>query len=123
VGDRRMENNVAARETRELVGLRPAHHGCALRKTTAIGAMLESGVAKRRDRAASAARNVLKRFFRGPFASSGYRIYSPAEKLAEYGSDEALRAAAGRTNPFWDAAADDVVAGVAANANRNCGCR
>jgi RHS repeat-associated protein len=67
--------------------------------------------------AASAGRNTLKRIFRGG-AFPNYRNYSYANRLAKYGSDDAARAKAGQTNPWWNAAGANGALGSAAN----CGC-
>jgi hypothetical protein len=52
---------------------------------------------------AAAARNITKRIFRGPLGGSNYRIYSYDQLLNKYGSDAAVKDAAGRTSPFWNA--------------------
>jgi hypothetical protein len=49
-------------------------------------------------------------------------MYSDAEMLAKYGSDEAVKAAAGRTNPTLNAAAAGAIAGATANGN-DCDCK
>ena len=67
--------------------------------------------------AASAGRNTLKRIFRGGLFPN-YRAYSPSSLLGTYGSDAALRAAAGRTDSFWNAVGANLALGSAAN----CGC-
>jgi RHS repeat-associated protein len=67
--------------------------------------------------AASAGRNTLKRIFRGG-AFPNYRNYSYANRLAKYGSDDAVRAKAGQTNPWWNAAGANGALGSAAN----CSC-
>lgn len=68
--------------------------------------------------AASAGRNTLKWIFRGG-AFPNYRNYSYANRLAKYGSDAAVRDAAGRTNAWWNAAGANAALGSAANP---CGC-
>jgi len=79
----------------------------------AISKSASSGVA------ASAARNTMKRIFRGG-AFPNYRRYSPAELLAEYGSDDALHEAAGRTDPLFNAIGANLALGSAANPNCEC---
>ena len=71
---------------------------------------------------AAASRNLLKQVFRGPFAGSGYRVYSYEQLLEKYGSDAAVQAAAGRTNRVINAIGADAGVGGAANAV-SCGCK
>jgi RHS repeat-associated protein len=71
---------------------------------------------------AAASRNLLKQIFRGPFAGSDYRIYSYDQLLEKYGSDAAIRDAAGRTSPLVNAIGVDAGAGGVANA-ASCGCK
>ena len=61
--------------------------------------------------AAMAFRNGLKRVMRGPLAGSNYRIKSYEDLLAKYGSDEAIQAAAGRTNSTVNAVGADLSIG------------
>jgi len=70
--------------------------------------------------AANAFRNTLKAVARGGVASN-YRAVSYARALERYGSDAAVQAAAGRTNPFFNAYGALVGAAGAANAS-GCGC-
>lgn len=71
--------------------------------------------------AAMAFRNGLKRVMRGPLAGSNYRIKSYDDLLAKYGSDEAIQAAAGRTNSTVNAVGADLSIGGAVGAS-TCGC-
>ena len=69
--------------------------------------------------AASAARSSLKiRFRLGTF--SNYKRYDPTALLGKYGSDQALREAAGRTNPLWNAIGANFAFGSAVNLNCTC---
>jgi RHS repeat-associated protein len=79
----------------------------------AAAATLSSGVA------ANAFRNGLKRVFRGSLARS-YRSLSYSRALERYGSDAAVRAAAGRTNLPINAYATGVA--VTALGGNGCGC-
>ena len=57
------------------------------------------GAAAAADAAGAVAfRNTLKRIMRGPLAGSSFRIKSYAELMDKYGSEDAIKAAAGRTN-------------------------
>jgi hypothetical protein len=71
---------------------------------------------------AAAARNLLKQIFRGPLAGSDYRVYSYDQLLQKYGSDAAVQAAAGRTNPLVNAIGVDAGVGGIAN-TASCGCK
>jgi hypothetical protein len=71
--------------------------------------------------AAMAFRNGLKRVMRGPLAGSDFRIKVYEDMLAQYGSDEAIQAAAGRTDPDLNALAAYLAAAGAAN-RAGCGC-
>ncbi len=75
--------------------------------------------------AAMAFRNGLKRVMRGPLAASNYRIKNYEELFAKYGSDEAIQAAAGRTNLGFNALGADMAAGGAVTlaTDSNCGCQ
>ncbi len=81
------------------------------------GRMAYAGIAKigaaaaANGAAAMAFRNGLKRVMRGPLAGSNYRIKSYEDLLSRYGSDEAIQAAAGRTNPVVNAAGADMAIG------------
>jgi hypothetical protein len=69
--------------------------------------------------AASAARSSLKiRFRLGTL--SNYKRYDPTALLGKYGSDQALREAAGRTNPLWNAIGANFAFGSAVNLNCTC---
>lgn len=70
---------------------------------------------------AAATRNQLKHFFRLGFFSE-YRMYSYETLLAKYGSDAAVKAAAGRTNSVLNAAGAVNVSGGAVN-DAVCGCK
>lgn len=48
---------------------------------------------------------------RGPLAASNYRIKTYEGLIAKYGSDEAVQAAAGRTNPGFNALGAEMAAG------------
>jgi RHS repeat-associated protein len=67
---------------------------------------------------AVAGRNMLKKVFRAGLAGN-YRKYSYAERLAKYGTDDAVRDAAGRTNAGWNALGTNSALGSALNP---CGC-
>ncbi len=71
--------------------------------------------------AAMAFRNGLKRVMRGPLAGSNFRIKNYEDLLAKYGSDEAIQAAAGRTNSAVNAVGADLATGGAVGA-ATCGC-
>jgi hypothetical protein len=74
---------------------------------------------------ASAMRNGYKAIFRGNLSST-YRMYDPAQLLADrYGGDAAeMLAASGRTSGLFNALGATAVAGSAANeANAQCGCQ
>jgi RHS repeat-associated protein len=71
---------------------------------------------------AAASRNLLKQIFRGSLAGSDYRIYSYDQLLEKYGSDAAVKAAAGRTSPLANAIGADAGLGGAAN-TASCGCK
>jgi len=62
---------------------------------------------------AMAFRNGLKRVMRGPLAGSNFRIKTYEDLLAKYGSDEAIQAAAGRTNPAVNAVGSNMTIGSA----------
>ena len=72
--------------------------------------------------AAMAFRNTLKRVMRGPLAGSDFRIKNYADLLKIYGSDEAIQAAAGRTDTAINAVGADLGIGGAVGAT-NCGCQ
>ena len=75
--------------------------------------------------AAMVFRNNLKRIMRGPLAASNYRIKNYEDLMAKYGSDQAIKAAAGRTNPGFNALGANMAAGGATvmTSNSNCGCQ
>lgn len=73
-------------------------------------------------RQAVAGRNILKRVFRGPFFWLNYKTYPYEKMLAEKGTDEAVRAAAGRTSEFWNQAGVSAASDALAN-DEECGCR
>lgn len=75
------------------------------------GAAKAGAAAAANGAAALAFRNGLKRVMRGPLAGSGFRIKSYADLLAKYGSDEAIQAAAGRTNDLINAIGADLAVG------------
>jgi RHS repeat-associated protein len=95
--------------------------------TLGAGRLLYAGVAKVGARlatdgvAAHAFRNSLKRFARGPLAGSNYRIRPYENMLEKYGSDAAVKAAAGRTNPMANAFGG-FGAGFGASTAANCQC-
>jgi RHS repeat-associated protein len=92
------------------------------------GRMLYAGLAKvgaaaaADGAAAMAYRNGLKRVMRGPLAGSDFRIKTYEDLLAKYGSDEAIQAAAGRTNAAVNAVGADLAIGGTVDA-ANCGCQ
>ncbi len=92
------------------------------------GRMLYAGLAKvgaaavADGAAAMAFRNGLKRVMRGPLAGSGYRIKTYEELMAKYGSDEAIQAAAGRTNSTINAVGADLSIGGTVHAT-TCDCQ
>ncbi len=92
-----------------------------------VGRMAYAGIAKvgvalaADGAAAMAFRNGLKRVMRGPLAGSNYRIKSYEELLVKYGSDEAIQAAAGRTNSAVNAVGADLSIGGSVGA-ATCGC-
>jgi RHS repeat-associated protein len=92
-----------------LGGLRLAYAGAAK-----VGSILAKSGAE-----ASAFRNAIKGAARGTFGKAKYKIYSNEFLLQKYGSDAAVRAAAGRTNNTYNAYGGGVVANVAAH----CGCK
>lgn len=67
-------------------------------------------------------RNVLKRVMRGPLAGVEYRIKTYRELLERYGSDAAVKAAAGRTNPSINAIGINLTVGSGTGIGI-CGCR
>jgi hypothetical protein len=68
--------------------------------------------------------NGLKRVMRGPLAGSGYRIKSYGGLMQKYGSDEAIQAAAGRTNRAVDAVGANLsVGGTAGETSSDCRCQ
>jgi hypothetical protein len=69
--------------------------------------------------------NALKRVMRGPLAASNYRIKTYEELMAKYGSDEAIQAAAGRTNLGFNTLGVDMAAGGVAGlaTDDDCGCQ
>ncbi len=69
---------------------------------------------------ASAARNVIKRVARGGLFPNA-RVYPYDRLLQKYGSDAAVKAAAGRTDNRVNALGAAVAAAAALNP-RNCGC-
>lgn len=71
---------------------------------------------------AFAFRNAIKRLFRGPLAGSNYRMHSYEQLLAEKGTDAAVKAGAGRTDPLANAIAADAVIGGAIGSAK-CGCQ
>ncbi|GKS69654.1 type IV secretion protein Rhs [Nitrosomonas sp. PY1] len=74
--------------------------------------------------AAMAFRNGLKRTMRGPLAGLGYRIKSYRDLMQKYGSDEAIQAAAGRTNRAVNAVgANFSVGGTVGAASSDCECQ
>ena len=73
--------------------------------------------------AASAFRNAAKRVFRGPFAGSDYRMYSYEQLLEKYGSDAAVKAKSGQTDPLLNAIGADAAAGGAIDSASECGCK
>lgn len=91
------------------------------------GRLLYAGVAKAgaavaaNGAAAMAFRNGLKRLMRGPLAGSGYRIKNYADLLTKYGTDDAIKAAAGRTNPGFNATSANLGIGGAVGKS-TCGC-
>lgn len=95
-----------------------------------VGRMAYAGIAKFGaaaavdGAAAMAFRNGLKRVMRGPLAGSGYRIKTYGDLMQKYGSDEAIKAAAGRTNRAVNAVgANFSVGGAAGAASSDCGCQ
>lgn len=58
---------------------------------------------------------------RGPLAGSGYRIKNYADLLTKYGTDDAIKAAAGRTNPGFNATSANLGIGGAVGKS-TCGC-
>jgi RHS repeat-associated protein len=94
-----------------LGGARLAYAG-----TAKLGAALA-----RNGEAASQFRNGLKGAFRGTFSRAKFRIYPYKTLLEKYGSDQAVKAAAGRTDPLlnWIGAA----AVVGGSTGLACGCR
>lgn len=94
------------------------------------GRMLYAGIAKvgamaaADGAAAMGFRNGLKRIMRGPLAGSSYRIKNYSQLLKKYGSDPAVKAAAGRTNPGVNAVGANLAGGGAVGAaNSDCGCQ
>ncbi|MCS0583367.1 DUF6531 domain-containing protein [Massilia pinisoli] len=88
----------------------------------AYAGIAKVGAAAAADGAAAIAfRNGLKRIMRGPLAGSNYRIKNYEDLLAKYGSDEAIQAAAGRTNSAVNAVGADLGIGGAVDA-ATCGC-
>jgi RHS repeat-associated protein len=71
--------------------------------------------------AAMAFRNNLKRVMRGPLAGSNYRIKTYENLMTRYGSDAAVKAAAGRTNRGINAVGANLGIGGAIGA-ATCGC-
>ncbi len=69
---------------------------------------------------AASARNTLKGVFRGGLYRD-YRAYSYEQLLGKYGTDAAIKAAAGRTSPLFNGAGASLVAGAVVNDNQ-CGC-
>jgi len=89
------------------------------------GAAKLGAVAAADGAAAMVFRNGLKRVMRGPLAASNYRIKTYEELMAKYGSDVAIKAAAGRTNPGLNVLGAGMAVGGAAGlaTNSNCGCQ
>ncbi|UGQ45144.1 RHS repeat-associated core domain-containing protein [Massilia endophytica] len=93
-----------------------------------MGRMLYAGIAKAgaalatNGSEAMVFRNGLKRVMRGPLAGSNYRIKNYGDLMNEYGSDAAIKVAAGRTNTPINAVGADLAFGGPANA-MSCGCR
>ncbi len=91
------------------------------------GRVLYAGVAKAGSAAAASGaaamefRNGLKRVMRGPLAGSDFRIKNYAELLRKYGSDDAVRAAAGRTSPAFNSVGANLTIGSAVG-RATCGC-
>lgn len=52
--------------------------------------------------AAVGLRNTIKQAFRLPFAASKYKLYSYEAMIRKYGTDEAVKLAAGRTSRLWN---------------------
>ena len=94
-----------------LGGLRLAYAGAA----KGISLFASSG------KQASSARNILKKVFRAnPFST--YRVYPYEKLLNKYGTDEAVKKAAGRTNPALNRLGGFGAFGGYANDNR-CECK
>ena len=66
-------------------------------------------------------RNVLKRVMRGPLAGSNYRIKNYGDLLNKYGSDAAVKVAAGRTSKGFNATGANLAVG--GTLGLNCGCQ
>ncbi|MFA9950069.1 RHS repeat-associated core domain-containing protein [Dentiradicibacter hellwigii] len=90
------------------------------------GRMVYAGIAKvgaaiaMNGAAAMTFRNGLKRVMRGPLAGSNYRIKTYEDLLNKYGTDEAIQAAAGRTNQTVNAVGANLTGG--GSVNITCGC-
>jgi RHS repeat-associated protein len=85
------------------------------------GVARAGSVAAANGAAAMSFRNGLKRVMRGPLAGSDFRIKNYAELLQKYGSDDAIRAAAGRTSPAFNSVGANLAIGGAAG-RATCGC-
>src|SRR5690606_23270461 len=71
--------------------------------------------------AANIGRNGLKLVARGGFFPN-YRMYTYEQSLAKYGSDAAVKAAAGRTNNAYNVIGAQATVGSMVN-HEQCGCR
>ncbi|MEW5249764.1 hypothetical protein [Microbulbifer discodermiae] len=72
---------------------------------------------------AMAFRNGLKRTMRGPLAGSNYKIKSYDDLFAYYGSDDAIKAASGRTNRGFNATGANLAIGGSVGAANDCDCQ
>jgi len=71
----------------------------------------------------ASARNTLKLIFRGG-SFPNYRTYTYGQLLEKYGTDAAVKAAAGRTNQGLNVAGAGIAAGAALNRSQSeCGCK
>ena len=85
----------------------------------AVAAKGAAGLAASAEKAV-ANRNTLKWIFRG-FTNGSYRRYTFKEMMEKYGTEEAVKAAAGRTSPAWNSAGASAAAGGAAS-SAGCSC-
>ena len=85
------------------------------------GAARAGAAASANGAAAMELRNSLKRVMRGPLAGSDFRIKNYADLLAKYGSDDAIKAAAGRTSAAVNAVGGNLAIGATAG-RATCGC-